>query len=395
MSVMQTIERLVSFGPRWPAADGDGPTIDYLAGELRAAGREATVERIRVRPSYHVALALLAALAVVGSVVSVSSPPLGVVILLIVSIAIYADLTGRPSPIRWLTSPRDTANISSPGRLPDARHRVVLTAHHDAAHGGLLFARRARRRRRPSPLSRLAGRVDLVFWATIAALAASVVRLVSGWDTNTMSAIQFVPTVALIVLAALFVDAALARVVPGASDNASGVAAVLEVAERLERRLTENVDVWIVFTGAKEGFMLGMRAWLKEHERDLHKDRTWFVNVDTVGNGDVHHVTAEGFALLFRHDRRLIAACERLGFRPHVWRLGTDGVVPLMRGYPSITLCALENGRIPNFHRPSDTVRNIDPGAVEAAADSVEKLVRRLDGAFAQESSAARMPSSA
>src|SRR3954454_6466041 len=125
---MQTIERLVSFWSRWPAAEGDGPTVDHLAGELRATGRETSVERIRVRPSYHVALALLAALAVVGSVVSVNSPPLGVVILLIASAALYADLTGRPSPIRWLTSPRDTANVSSPGHLPDAANRVVLVA---------------------------------------------------------------------------------------------------------------------------------------------------------------------------------------------------------------------------------------------------------------------------
>ena len=108
-----------------------------------------------------------------------------------------------------------------------------------------------------------------------------------------MSAIQFVPTVALVLLTALLIDSALARPVPGASDNASGVAAVLEVAGRLERRPTENVDVWIVFTGAKEGFMLGMKARLREHADDLHKDRTWFVNVDTVGNGDPHHVTAE------------------------------------------------------------------------------------------------------
>jgi Peptidase family M28 len=392
---MQTIERIVSFGPRWAGDEGDGPTVDYLAGELRRWNREAVVERIRVRPSYHLALALLAAVAVVGSVVSVSSPALGVVILLIASAAIYGDLTGRPSPIRWLTSPRDTANVSSPGHLPDAPHRVVLTAHHDAAHGGLLYARRRRRRRRPSPLSRLAGRVDLVFWSAMAALAAAVVRLVSGWDTNAMSAIQFVPAVVLIVLAALLIDTALARVVPGASDNASGVAAVLEVAERLERRPTENVDVWIVFPGAKEGFMLGMRAWLGEHGDELHTDRTWFVNVDTVGNGQMHHATAEGFGLLFRHDNRLAAACERLGSRPYIWRLGTDGVVPAMRGYPSITLCALEQGRIPNFHRPSDTIENVDPAAVERAADLVEGLVRRIDGAFAQEPSADRMPSSA
>jgi hypothetical protein len=393
MTVMGTIERLVSFGPRWAGDEGDRPTVDYLANALRAAGRDVEVERIRVRPAYQIALALLAAVAVVGSVLSVSSPAVGVAILLVACIAIYFDLTGRPSPIRFLTSPRDTANVSSPGDLPDASNRIVLTAHHDAAHGGLLFARR--RRRRPSILARLAGRIDLVFWAAIAALAAAVVRLVSGWDTNLMSAIQFVPTVLLILLAALLLDSALSRVVPGASDNASGVAAVLEVAQRLSRRPTENVDVWVVFTGAKEGFMLGMRAWMKEHADDLHSDRTWFVNVDTVGNGLPHHVTAEGFGLLYRHDRRLIAACEQLGSGPYVWRLGTDGVVPLMRGYPSITICALENGGIPNFRRPSDTVENVDPQAVETAADLVEGLVRRIDGAFAQEASAERMPSSA
>jgi hypothetical protein len=392
---MQTIERLVSLGPRWPGDDGDRPVVEFIAGELRRWGREARLEPIRVRPAFQIALALLCALAVAGSVVSVATPPLGVVILLIASIAIYADLTGRPSPIRFLTSPRDTANLTSPGHLPDARHRVVLTAHHDAGRGGLLYSRRAHRKRRPSPLSRLASRLDLVFWSAIAALAAAVVRLVSGWDTNAMSAVQFIPTVALILLAALLVDNALSRVVPGASDNASGVAAVLEVAARLERRPVENVDVWIVFPGAEEGLMLGMRAWMAQYADDLHSDRTWFVNVDTVGNGSVHHVTAEGYALLLRHDRRLIAACERLGSRPHVMRLGSDGVIPLMRGFPSITLRSLQNGRVPNFHRPSDTVENVDPSAVQAAADFVEALVRRIDEAFAQDESAERMPSSA
>src|SRR5919108_820057 len=101
---MQTIERLVAAGPRWPGEDGDRPAFEFIAEELRRWGREARVEPIRVRPAFQIALALLAAIAVAGSVVSVATPPLGVVILLIVSIAIYADLTGRPSPIRLLTS---------------------------------------------------------------------------------------------------------------------------------------------------------------------------------------------------------------------------------------------------------------------------------------------------
>jgi Iap family predicted aminopeptidase len=185
---------------------------------------------------------------------------------------------------------------------------------------------------------------------------------------------------------ALLLDSALAGVSPGASSNASGVATLLEVARRLERRRLENVGAWIVFTGAKEGFMLGMRAWLKAHEEELSRDRTYFLNVDSVGNGEPHHVTGEGFALLYRHDRRLVRLCESVGSRPHVWRLGTDGVIPLMQGYPSITICSLDrSGRIPNFHRNSDTPDRVDPDAVEQAVDFVEELVRRIDRAFAPE----------
>jgi hypothetical protein len=55
-----------------------------------------------------------------------------------------------------------------------------------------------------------------------------------------------------------------------------------------------------------------------------------------------------------------------------------------MRGYPSITLCSLDrNGRIPNFHRKSDTPDRVDPEAVERAVDFVEEVVRRIDGAMA------------
>ena len=151
--------------------------------------------------------------------------------------------------------------------------------------------------------------------------------------------------------------------------------------------------MWIVFTGAKEGFMLGMKARLREHADDLHKDRTWFVNVDTVGNGDLHHVTAEDSGCSSGTTVASSPPASGWARRPTCGGSARDGVVPLMRGYPSITLCALENGRIPNFHRPSDTVENIDPGR-SRRFDSVEELVRRIE-AFYQEASADRMPSSA
>lgn len=382
---METIERLVSFGPRWPGLDGDKPSAGHIAQELEEMGREANVEPIKVRPAYHITLALLAAIAIAGNVVSATaSPPLGVVLLLIASAAMYGDLTSRFLPFRWVTSTRPTQNVTSPGAKPGAKNRVILTAHHDAGYGGLLYARpRRNRRRRPSPFARLAGPLDILFWASIAALVAAVVRLVTGTDASVMTIVQFALTVVLAAYVALLLDSALAGVVPGASGNASGVAALLEVARRLDQLPPFHLDVWVVFTGAKEGFGLGMRQWLKEHTEDVDPRYTYFINIDTVGNGDMHHVTGEGFGLMYRHDRRLIRLCESIGSKPYVWRLGTDGVIPLMRGFPTITLCSLRAGRIPNFHAKSDTPENVEPEAVDRAIDYVEELVRRMDAALA------------
>jgi hypothetical protein len=391
MSAMDTIERICSLGPRWPELEGDRRVASFLVGELEGMGREARLEQIKVRPAYHITLALLAALAVAGSVLSVGSPPLGVVLLLLAAAAMYGDLTTRFQLLRWLTSRRSTANVTSPGPKPDARIRIVLTAHHDASHGGLLFARpRLLSSRRASLLSRLAGPLDLLFWTTIAALVAAVVRLATDTGANALTIVQFGLTVVLLLFVALLLDSALSEIVPGASSNASGVATLLEVGRRLERRPLENVDLWIVFTGAKEGSMLGMRAWMKEHDEDIRRDHTYFLNVDTVGNGTIHHVTGEGSPLLYRHDLRLARLCESIGSKPHVWRLGTDGVIPLMQGHLSITLCSLDRrDRVPNFRMKSDTPERIEPEAVARAIDFVEDLARRIDGAMAPEPSAA------
>jgi hypothetical protein len=374
-----TIEHLVSFRGRWPGTTAERDAAHYLAGELQGIGREAEIEPITVRPEYAFVHAIHTALAVVGSVLAVRVPPLGVAVLLIVGTSMFGDLTTRFHLLRRLMPRARSQNVTSPGSRTDAPARVVLTAHYDAARSGFLF----RRRRRPPPrlwrrLAQIAGPIDVVFWTLVVALALAVARLPIG-DSTALTAAQFVATVPLIAATILFVDIALSEVVPGASDNASGVAAVLEVARRLEESPPEDVDLWIVFTGAKEGQMLGMRSWMRKHGAELDRRRTFFVNVDTVGAGEVKAVRGEGFALLEQHDGRLVELAGAAGAKPFVWRLGTDGVVPLTRGFPSLTICCADRyGRIPNFHSHSDTPEEIDTDSVTKASDVVERLVRGI-----------------
>jgi hypothetical protein len=383
MAPIDTINRLVSFRERGPGTKAEREAADYLAGELRVLGREAEIEPIRVRTAYHLTHALHAALGVVGSVVSVYVEPLGVALLLLAAVSMYLDLTGRLHLVRLLMPKRSSQNVTSRGPRPDAPARIVLTAHYDAARSGLIFWKSSRPPGRfRKALASLAGPFDVVFWSIVAVLLFSVARLFISDESTLFTVGQFLPTVVLIVAVMLFVDIALSEVVPGASDNASGVAATLELARRLADRPPEHSDVWVVFPGAKEGLMLGMRQWMRDHGDELDPRRMFFVNIDTVGKGKVRFVGQEGYVVISQHDARLVNLSESIGSAtPQRLRFGTDGVVPLTRGFSSITVCcADEFGRLSNYHRHTDTPDQIDPQALANAIAFAEQLVRRIDG---------------
>jgi hypothetical protein len=380
------IDRIVSFGPRLPGSDADRKTTELIASELHAYGRPTDLDEIRVRPAWHLTHAIHAALAVAGTLISsISSEALGMLILLLAGVSAYGDLTARYYIVRFLMPRRGTRNVTSAMERDDSAARVILTANHDAARNGLLWVRRRRKgepRRRRRLLATLAGPVDIFFWTVMAALVVALARL--GLDDSTaLDVVQFLLAAVLLTYLMLFIDAAASDPSPGASTNASGVAALIETGRRLQEEAPKNIETWLVFPAAKEGFTLGMRAWFKEHGDRIDPRDTFFVNVDTVGHGDVHHVTADGYALAFRSDQRLIRLCEELGSQPHVWRIGTDATQAAMAGFPSITICCLdEHGRMPEFHRTTDTPDRMDPAAVERATDFVERLVRRIDAAY-------------
>ena len=389
MTPVDTISRITSAGPRWPGMRGERKAAEFVAAKLRATGRAVEVEPIRVRPAWPLTYALYAALGVVGNVVSVYVPPVGVALLLLAAVSMYGDLTARFYVLRRLFPRRDSENVTARGLSPEAPARLIVTANHDAARSGLIF----NRRRRPPPrpfrrLATLASRTDLVFWVLILSLALALVRLFAGFEASEarpLTIAQFVCTALLLTAVTLFVDVALSDPVPGANGNASGVAAMLELGRRLYERPPQNLDVWLVSPGAKEGLMLGMREWMRSHADELDPRRTFFLNLDSVGRGNVRVVGSEGFVIIYRHDARLIDlatahARDELERQPYTWRCGTDGTIPAMRGFSSLTLCATDpHGRVPDFHGQSDTANRIETESIERAVDLAAALIADID----------------
>jgi len=391
VNARELIEALVAHGGRGPGTDAERRAARDLQQRLEGIGREASLEPFEVRPAYPLAHAIHAALAIAGSVVSVSSALVGAILVLLAVVLAFGDATGMFMVTRRLTGRRASQNVVS-REEGDKAGTLVLVAHYDAARTGAIFNRGFQERlavvggRLRRPISLFA----VFFWSIVAVLLCCIARL-PGIDAVWLTAVQFVPTVLLIVSVPLLVDIALSGVVPGANDNASGVATTVRLAERYGGAL-EHFDLCVLLTGSQEGFALGMRAFLKRRRKRLSKERTVFVNVDEVGAGTVRYSRREGLLLTAATHVQLADICEQIaedddegvfGARPFVSRSPSDGYAARSAGFPAITIgCRNAIGYAPDHHLPTDTPDRVEDQALERAFGFCCELVERLDAAI-------------
>jgi hypothetical protein len=383
------IEELVGFEGRIAGSDAERRAAKHLAGRLRELGREAQIEPITVYPNWALTHLIHAVLAIGGSLVAVASPPMGALIVAFAALSTLGDLTGTLFLVRRLTGRRASQNVLSreDGGKPGV---VVLVAHYDAARGGSIFSPRAAERR-----ATLAKRLRLPIGlgggfvlALLVTLLCAVLRVL-GLDSVLVSIVQFVPTALLILALPLLADLQLSGPSPGAADNASGVATALRLAESRGGGL-RHADLWLLFTGAEEALALGMREWLRRHRGELDRDRTVFLNLDTMAHGTVRYAAREGPVLATSADAGLVAICEEIaagddedghfGARPLVARTTSDALAARARGFRAITVsCRGALDHLPNQHQPTDTPDRVDPEALERAFAFASAVIRRVD----------------
>ncbi|MEA2474525.1 MAG: hypothetical protein QOE06_2440 [Thermoleophilaceae bacterium] len=387
---LREIEALVRHAPRGPGSDGERRAARHLAARLRAIGRDAQTEPFDMWPRWPLAHLLHAVAAIVGSLVSVSSPLAGGIVLAVVAVLVFGDLTGIFQPTRHLTGRRASQNVVS-REDGDRPGTIVLVAHYDAARSGVVFNDRSMRRRAwiGRLIHRPIGPFEPFFWAIALALACAGLRF-AGVHTSAVTAVQFAATVVLIVSVPLLADIALSDVVPGANDNASGVATALRLADRYGDSL-DHFDVWVVLTGSEEAFARGARAFVRRHRRELDRSRTVFLCVDKVGAGTVRYARREGLLVARSYHSMLVGLCDqiaaedaedddRYGARSIVSRSVTDAVPARGAGYPAVSIACLgARGYAPHYHQPTDVPANLEPEALERAFGFCSELIELLD----------------
>ena len=231
---MKIIRELCSFEGRLAGTDAERRAANRLAERLREQGRKVEVEPTYVHPQLGLVYALHCAVGFAGSLVSVGVPALGFALVLLAATSMYLDMNARFYLLRRIFFRRASQNVVARGKRADAPARLLITAHVDAARTGAAYAPGRMRL-----LGRIANAVPfalsparVLFWS-LAILVPIVGLRMAGIDSNAVAIPQLLPTLVLLIGMFAFVDIELSDVVPGANDNASGVAAAVSLAEEL------------------------------------------------------------------------------------------------------------------------------------------------------------------
>jgi hypothetical protein len=362
------IDALTALGRRAPGSDAERRAARHLAARLTALGRDVEVQAIEIWPGWPLAYAASAALSIVASVLSVSSPLPGAALALTAALLTFLDAGLLIPTIRRALGRRASQNVVSWGDRAKPG-LLILVAHHDAGRGGLALSPRARAL--PGPF----GPARAFFWAQLAVLACCLVRL-PGLEGVALTAVQFIPTALLVVAVALLIDIALAGTKGGENDNASGVALALRLAERLTGNL-EHFDLHLLLCGGQKAGAAGTRAFLKRHGAELPRERTVFLNIDEVGSGGVRYTAREGALTTTRSHPQLVQLCREIaeddatGAQAIVNRSASDAHAARAAGFAAITVTC--RGR-----RDLAGMR-VEEDAIERAEAFCAELIARVD----------------
>jgi len=387
---MEVIRELCSFDGRGPGTDAERRAANMLTGRLRGMGRRAEIEPFFAHPQYAVVHLIHDALGIAGSLLATVQPAVGFGLVLLAAVSTYLDLNTRLYLVRSLLFRRVSQNVVSAGNRPETPARLILMAHYDAARTGYVFSKASKRIRRLPERVRLGlGPFRLFFWLGLAPLLPILGARMAGLDATWLNAIQAIPTIVLIVAAFLLIDIVLSEIVPGAYDNASGVAAALSAAQELTTDPPVNLDVWVVLTGSEESFCEGSRAFVRSRRKQLDRERTYFLNVDSVSYGQVAYEVSQGAVISLPHDRQLVELAEALGAAGAAdggalairHPLLDDALPPRIRKFRAITLRTTDaDGNLaPWYHTHEDVPGRVDPAALQRATDFVIGLSRLID----------------
>jgi hypothetical protein len=364
------------------ASDGERRAAEWLVARFAELGAEARIEAEPAHGTYWWPLGIGAALGALSGWLGLRGRRLLAALLGAIGAAgIAADFPPGKRPLRRLLPRRTTYNVVCEVGDLEAERTIVLIAHHDSAHSGLVF--------HPA-LPHIGDRLGLIERTdTSPMLMAPVVGgpllaalgAIMGWRPLSRLGGQLV-----LGSAAAMAEIGMRDVVPGANDNGTAVVALLALAERLREEPVRGIRVVLLSVGSEESFSEGIKAFGERHFDELPRESTFFLCLETLGSPHLLVLRGEGFLRMREYPPEALALMDGLAEDQGIWlfpnlRLhnGTDGLEPLAAGYQSAVLASCTDLKQPaNYHWWHDLAENVNFDTVADGVRLAEATVRRL-----------------
>jgi hypothetical protein len=380
MPIRNYLEGLCRWSHRGSTTENERQAAEYIREQMAALGLEARLEHFVSHTSFSwVYLIIYGGLFVAGWI-GWNSPFLGVVLCGLLLAFFYGECTSKWKAVAGLLPKRPSQNVLGVLKNPAARKKVVFVAHYDSSKSGLSF--------HPSLVGSFRSSFITSVVMMLVLTQALVIRYFGG-SGHLLSFVRFIATVYMLLPIVLLIHREIfGQYVQGAADNASGVAAMLGVAEKLVKEAPRTLEAWFLATGCEEVNLMGMTAFMRSHQYELSAGTTYFINFDNLGKGALRYITGEGMLSVYPSSAELVCIAEGLtdeqrfaDVRPYVYRRATlDALVASSREYKVLSLMALdETEGIAHWHWPSDTIHNVDFSVSEKAADFAGCIVATLD----------------
>jgi hypothetical protein len=364
------------------ASEGERRAAEWLVTQFAELGAEARIEAEPAHGTYWWPLGLGATLGALGAVAALRGRRLlGATLGAIGAAGIADDFPPGQRRLRRVLPQRTTYNVVCELGDPEAERTVVLIAHHDSAHSGLVF--------HPA-IPQIADRLGLIERSdTSPMLMAPVVGGPLLAALGALTGRRLLAKLGLLLgigSAAAMAEIGARPVVPGANDNGTAVVALLALAKRLREEPPRGVRVVLLSVGSEESFSEGMKAFGERHFPSLPRESTFFLCLETLGSPHLLVLRGEGFLKMHEYPPRSLALMDGLAEELDIplfpnLRLhnGTDGLESLAAGYETAVLASCTDLKQPaNYHWPNDTAANIGFTTFERAIELAEAAIRRL-----------------
>lgn len=374
-TAMATVAELAEeIGPRRPTTGAEAEAAAALVRRLEAAGIDARTEPFRGYATFTAPFAIVLGAAIAPLLFRASRRLPRLLAAGLAAAGLITEGSLRWAPLTGALSRRPSRNVvATIEPTGDARRTLCLVAHMDSSRSGLIF--------HPRVVRWMPGWIAA---SGALVLLGALLELFAAASRPVRAALVAIRTLLLGSLGLLVEREARGVDVAGANDNASGCGVVVALATRLRAQPLGSTRVVTLITGCEEAGTLGARAF-----RDSHDTRSWlFVNFDNVGGpGSVRFLRREGVIDKWDADPGLIAAAAGVAAtRPDLRMAPEDAPAGLTydtspihaAGGRALTI-SVQDGSIPDLHRPTDVLANVDRDGVRRTLEAGAELIAAID----------------